>query len=128
MYRVLIKREDFNEDHNDATTTITIGKIHSVEKLECFLKCVKCARKVFQPMATLVRYFMRTADCKKWCYATIVVELDDKKHLFLTAFNEVVEVLEIAIDSKVCETLVLLDNITITYDNNSLIVSSIKSK
>ena len=106
-------------------------QIHSVEKLECCVKCVKCARKVFQPTATLAvhydrcGYSMRTADCKKRCYATIVVELDDKKHLFLTAFNEVVEVLETATDSKVCETLLLLDNITKTYDNNSLIVSAI---
>lgn len=126
------------QDQNDTTTTITIAKIHSVEKLERFLKCVKCARKVLQPSATLVvhcdrcRYFMRTADCEKRRYATIVVELDGKKPLFLTVFNEVlnkvVEDLETATDSRVCETLLLLDNISITYDNNSLIVSVIQTK
>ena len=126
------------QDQSDTTTTITIAKIHSVEKLECFLKCVKCARKVLQPTATLVvhcdrcGYFMRTVDCKKCRYATIVVEVDGRKPLFLTAFNEVfnkvVKDLETATDSKVCETLLLLDNITITYDNNSLIVSVIKTK
>lgn len=75
---------------------------------------------------------MRTADCEKRRYATIVVELDGKKPLFLTVFNEVlnkvVEDLETATDSRVCETLLLLDNISITYDNNSLIVSVIQTK
>ena len=33
-------------DQSDTTTNITFAKIHSVEKLERFLKCVKCARKV----------------------------------------------------------------------------------
>ena len=120
--------------HNqkDKATTINIPRIHSIEKVEVFLEWVKCSRKVIQPTATAIvhcdkcGYFMRSGDCEKRRYATIVVNPEDGRCLYLTVFNEVlqkvVEDLPTAADSTVCEALLFLANITVTYDHNSLIV------
>lgn len=102
------------------------------------LKSVKCLRKIIQPTATPVvhcdrcGYFMRSGDCEKHRYAIIVVNPGDGRCLCLTVFNEVrqkaVEDLPTAADSTVCEALLFLDNITVTNENNSLIVSAINTQ
>lgn len=126
-------------DEKDKATTIKIPRIHPVEKVKVFLKCVKCTKRVFQPMATAVVHydrcscFMRSSDCAKCCYATIVVDArDGNKQLYLTVFNEIlqgiVEDLPTTADTKVCKALLLLDNITITDVNNRHIVLAINTK
>ena len=55
----------------DGKTTVRIPTIHSVEKVESFIKCMKCSRQVLQPMATAVIHcdrcgcLMRSGDCEK---------------------------------------------------------------
>lgn len=133
-----IQAVEVKHDEKDKATIINIPRIHSIEKVEVFLKCVKCSRKFIQPTATAIvhcdrcGYFMRSGDGEKCLYATIVVNPEDGRSLYLTVFNEVlqkvVEDLPTAADSTVCEPLLFLDNITVTYDHNSLVVSVINTQ
>jgi len=57
--------------------------------------------------------FLRSDDCEKCPYTTVAVDAQDGNKLCLTAFNEVLQ--KVKADPKICEALLLLDKITITY-------------
>ena len=81
-------------DEKDKATTINFPGSILLRKLNFSgLKCVKCLRKVIQPTSTPVvhcdrcGYFMRSGDCEKGRYDTIVVNPGDGRCPYLTVFN-----------------------------------------
>ena len=115
-----------------ASSTLTIQNFQCVEKVESYLQCRKCSRKILQAMGTLVvrcdrcGYSMRTEDCPVRRYASVVMEVTDGSPVHVAIFNDVLEKLlpecKNLSDGEVEEMLLLMENVTITYDSDTCIV------
>ena len=125
----LATEEEIRE--GSASSTLTIRSFQCVEKVELYLQCRKCSRKILQAMGTLVvrcdrcGYSMRTVDCPVCRYALVGMEVPDGSPVHVTVFSDVLEELvpdcKNLSDGEVEETL-LMENVTITYDSNTCIV------
>ena len=118
------------------TIVLKVPNIHLVEKIEHFIQCVKCSRKILQAIAKRVVScdrcggIMRLADCPKQICAKIVVRSSDNKELHLTAFepalrSAIIGELHSLTESEVGEMLLLLENITITYNATSMLIAKL---
>ena len=115
-----------------ASSTLTIRSFQCVEKVESYLQCRKCSRKILQAMGTpVVRcdrcgYSMRTVDCPVRRYASVVMEVTDGSPVHVTVFNDVLEKLvpdcKNLTGGEVEEMLLLMENVTITYNSDTCIV------
>lgn len=133
----LVSEEELVEGF--ASNTRVIPRFQCVEKVEMYLQCMKCCRKILQAMGTSVvrcdrcGYSMRTVDCPVRRYASVVLEATDGKAVHVTVFNDVLEKLvpncKDRSDAEVAEMLLLAKNITITYDcDTSIVLSAVTSK
>ena len=133
----LVSEEELVEGF--ASNTRVIPRFQCVEKVEMYLQCMKCCRKILQAMGTSVvrcdrcGYSMRTVDCPVRRYASVVLEATDGKAVHVTVFNDVLEKLvpncKDRSDAEVAEMLLLAKNITITYDSDtSIVLSAVTSK
>lgn len=126
----LATEEEIRE--GSGSTTLTIRSFQCVEKVESYLQCRKCSRRILQAMGTLVvrcdrcGYSMRTVDCPVRRYASVVMEVTDGSPVHVTVFNDVLEKLvpecKNLSDGEVEEVLLLMENVTITYDSETYIV------
>ena len=71
-------------------------------------------------------YSMRTVDCPVRRCASVVMEVTDGSPVHVTVFNDVLEKLvpecKNLSDGEVEEVLLLMENVTITYDSGTYIV------
>ena len=126
----LATEEEIRE--GSASSTLTIRNFQCVEKVESYLQCRKCSRKILQAMGTLVvrcdrcGYSMRTEDCPVRRYASVVMEVTNGSPVHVAIFNDVLEKLlpecKNLSDGEVEEMLLLMENVTITYDSDTCIV------
>ena len=126
----LLSAEELGEGF--ASNTRVIPRFQCVEKVETYLQCMKCSRKILQAMGTSVvrcdrcGYSMRTVDCPVRRFASVVLEATDGNPVHVTVFNDVLEKLvpncKDRSDAEVAEMLLLTENITITYDSDTSIV------
>lgn len=74
-------------------------------------------------------YTMRTAKGKKRRFASIAIESDERPLFHVKVFSDVLETLipgfTNGTDEGISQALLLADNISITYDINTFIVSQI---
>ena len=115
-----------------ASSPLTIRIFQCVEKVESYLQLRKCSRKILQAMGTpVVRcdrcgYSMRTVDCPVRRYASVVMEVTDGSPVHVTVFNDVLEKLvpdcKNLTGGEVEEMLLLMENVTITYNSDTCIV------
>ena len=136
----LVSEEEFGEGFG--SNTRVIPRFQCVEKVETYLQCMKCSRKILQAMgSSVVRcdrcgYSMRTVDCPVRRYASVVLEAPDGtdgKPVHVTVFNDVLEKLvpncKDRSDAEVAEMLLMVENITITYDSDtSIVLRAVTSK
>ena len=123
----LATEEELRE--GSASTTLTIRSFQCVEKVESYLQCRKCSRRILQAMGTVVvrcdrcGYSMRTVDHPVRRYASVVMEVTDGSSVHVTVFNDVLEKLvpecKNLSDGEVEEELLLMENVTITYDSDT---------
>lgn len=118
--------------------TLEVPCIHSIESVEPFISCVNCSRKLLQPNSKVVHcdrcgYTMRVSNCVNQLCAKIVVHNNSTENdvLHLTAFQDILEaVVQGTISSlshtEVAEQLLLLDNLSITYNRESLVIKDIQ--
>ena len=121
---LLVMEEEIQE--GSASSTLTI------RSFDLYLQYKKCFRKILQAMGTLVvqcdrcGYSMRTVDCPIHHYALVVMKVTYGSPVYITVLNDVLEKLvpdfKNLCDSKVEEMLLLMENITITYDSDTCIV------
>ena len=126
----LLSAEELGEGF--ASNTRVIPRFQCVEKVETYLQCMKCSRKILQAMGTSVvrcdrcGFSMRTVDCPVHRFASVVLEATDGNPVHVTVFNDVLEKLvpncKDRSDAEVAEMLLLTENITITYDSDTSIV------
>ena len=122
------------------TNANPIGKIiysfsvHSVQKIEKYLKCKHCNKKILQGTCTDViqcercGFIMRATICEKSVTAKIVVLLDEQQvslkiddTLLTKMFGDV-----ISIDDKtLAQKLLFLEDFAVTYNTDTLVVSDI---
>ena len=134
LHEVNVCREQI--DFMTHTIALEVLHIHLVEKVEIFIPCVKCSRKILQETTKGVVScdrcggIMRLADCAKQLCAKIVVHSSDKEELHQTVFehvlrNVIVGDLHSLTESEVGEALLLLENITISYSARSMVVTQL---
>ena len=126
----LATEEELRE--GSASTTLMIQSFQCVEKVESYLPCRKCSRRILQAMGTVVvrcdrcGYSMRTVDCPVHRFASVVMEVTDGSPVHVTVFNDVLEKLvpecKNLSDGEVEEVLLLMENVMITYDSDTYIV------
>ena len=120
------------------TVVVKEKNISLLDKVEYFIQCAKptCQRKILQDTCRAVvscdRYggSMCLADCSKQICVRIVVLPENQKELRLTAFentlqNVIAGELHSLTQSEIAKVLLLLEDITITYNSTSMIVTKI---
>lgn len=123
----------------DPNETIKVSNLYSVEDIQKFKQCINCSRKILQVDSGLTLYCdrcghsARAADCKTKVCAKVVInqELDGKNNfLHLTLFQNVLEKIMTIDDDNIDkqsigENLLLMDNVTLTYNRSNNIVNAI---
>ncbi|XP_067042635.1 uncharacterized protein [Acropora muricata] len=123
-------------DSTDKETeeTLQVSDVHSVQKIEKYLKCKHCNKKILQGTCTDViqcercGFIMRATTCEKSVTAKIVVLLDEQQvslkiddTLLTKMFGDV-----ISIDDKtLAQKLLFLEDFAVTYNTDTLVVSDI---
>ena len=120
------------------TVVVKEKNISLLDKVEYFIQCAKptCQRKILQDTCRAVVSCDRCggsmclADCSKKICVRIVVLPENQKELRLTAFentlqNVIAGELHSLTQSEIAEVLLLLEDITITYNSTSMIVIKI---
>jgi ribosomal protein L37AE/L43A len=121
-----------NNESESASITIKVQNVFSVKTISTFLQCLNCGRRVVQATAAKVihcdrcRYTMRSADCTKKMCAQLVFQSEDQQ-LHLTAFHDGLQALfqddvNTLCENTIAETLLLQENLTLTYDPKALII------
>ena len=118
----------------EAEETLQLSDVHSVQKIEKYLKCKHCNKKILQGTCTDViqcercSFTMRTTICEKSVTAKVVVLLGEQQ-LFLKIDEVVLTKMfgdVISIDDKtLAEKLLFLENFAVTYNIDTLLVSDI---
>lgn len=124
-----------NDEIHPRTCTVEVENIHTIETLETHLVCLKCSRKVLQASGLVVRcdrcgYTMRKSKCSKRLFATIVVKAEEKL-INLKLFDDVLQGFfgdyQIMTEEQITEGLLLADNIRLTYNLDTHIVTKMAS-
>ena len=129
------------------TSTVRVQSIDSIDKIETFLRCDKCGKKLLQTSDSDIAHcdycgrHMKTAKCSKDVCVRFVVEIGNEdedaedgnqeiKKLSLTAFNSCLSAVcgdlpGLPNDNEIALKLFALKDIYIKYNCSSMIVSSI---
>ena len=123
-------------DSTDKETeeTLQVTDVHSVQKIEKYLKCKHCNKKILQGTCTDViqcercGFIMRATSCEKSVTAKIVVLLDEQQvslkiddTLLTKMFGDV-----ISIDDKtLAQKLLFLEDFAVTYNTDMLLASDV---
>ena len=124
-------------------TTVIVPSIEAVSEVTKFKKCKKCAKRILQPSHRVVhcdycKKDMRFDKCPTSIYTAINIEVnanDGKNEMELTIFEDVLRQLmgdpamdAATVDPKtIADKLLFLDNVTITYNSITNIVTDIYS-
>ena len=119
------------EENNESTLVVPF--IKSVEKVEVYSVCLQCSKKLLQATASLIvkcdrcKHSMILSNCQKRISVHFTVESQDVTTL--TVFENILrsvipEMGEIS-EEELIERLLLLNNVRITYNSVTLIVSYI---
>ena len=125
--------EDVLTEENDESTLV-VPFIKSVEKVEVYSVCLQCSKKLLQATASLIvkcdrcKHSMILSNCQKRISVHFTVESQDVTTL--TVFENILrsvipEMGEIS-EEELIERLLLLNNVRITYNSVTLIVSCIE--
>ena len=116
-------------DSTDKETeeTLQVSDVHSVQKIEKYLKCKHCNKKILQGTCTDViqcercGFIMRATTCEKSVTAKQQVSLKIDDTLLTKMFGDV-----ISIDDKtLAQKLLFLEDFAVTYNTDTLVVSDI---
>ncbi|KAK3745535.1 hypothetical protein QZH41_002906 [Actinostola sp. cb2023] len=120
---------------DDDKQTISIPEIHSIDKIETFIKCSKCSKKILQAKSSLVHcdfcgQHARASNCTKDVCVKILI-MDGEQTVQLTAFGNVLKsaipgILDTNDDNDIAEKLLILTDIELAYDNRSKIISELR--
>jgi len=122
-----------SHDTQDETTTI-VNKISTIQKVDKFLKCVHCNKKIIQASAEVIvcnqcGHTMREDDCTKGLVAKVVIPVDDDKitvmindEILNTLFEGNVILME---EQVLFGKLLSLQNIAVTYNPDNSRVSKV---
>lgn len=119
------------------TVTVTVANIHTIEKVERFIACFNCAKRILQGTSSNVvhcdwcGHTMRISNCSQYVCAKLVLYLNDRQ-IHLTAFQDVLSNVikgDFAkfSEAEIAEMLLLLNNITVAYNANSRVVKELKA-
>ena len=128
------KRPLLLESQNNHTPVKLKHFTYTVQKIEKYLKCKHCNKKILQGTCTDViqcercGFIMRATTCEKSVTAKIVVLLDEQQvslkiddTLLTKMFGDV-----ISIDDKtLAQKLLFLEDFAVTYNTDTLVVSDI---
>ena len=122
-------------DSTDKETeeTLQVSDVHSVQKIEKYLKCKHCNKKILQGTCTDViqcercGFIMRATTCEKSVTAKIVLldeqevslKIDDT--LLTKMFGDVTSI----DDKTLAQKLLFLEDFAVTYNTDTLVVSDI---
>ena len=119
---------------NTRLITVKVPNIHSVEKVETTSHCLNCGRKLLQSTASKIvhcdrcGYTMRIANCSKRLSVKVVVESEGEL-IHLTAFQNTLEKVvkcDVGGEAEIAEMLLLLDEVTVTYNSKSLVIEELQ--
>ena len=111
-------------------------EIFSIEKVERFLKCLNCKKKIIQVSSSLVvhcdrcGHTMKTVRCSIGFCARVLVDTDKGNRITLKLFEDVLQkvigddLCELN-ESEVATKLLLFDNVHVKYDSSSGTVSEL---
>ena len=119
------------------TVTATVANIHTIEKVERFIACFNCAKRILQGTSSNVvhcdwcGHTMRISNCSQYVCAKLVLYVNDRQ-IHLTAFQDVLSNVikgDFAkfSEAEIAEMLLLLNNITVAYNANSRVVKELKA-
>lgn len=119
------------------TVTVTVANIHTIEKVERFIACFNCAKRILQGTSSNVvhcdwcGHTMRISNCSQYVCAKLVLYLNDRQ-IHLTAFQDVLSNVikgDFAkfSEAEIAEMLLLLNNITVAYNANSRVLKELKA-
>lgn len=130
---VQVSREDVESMNN--TAVVVVPNIHIINQVEILIQCVKCSKKILQETRGRIvkcdrcSSAMRIADCKRQLCAKLVVLSPEKENqIDLTVFENVLENvfvgdLQSLTEDEVMEVLLLLENLTITYNTKTMVIT-----
>ena len=113
-------------------------EIFSIEKVERFLKCLNCKKKIIQVSSSSVvhcdrcGHTMKSLRCSIGFCARVLVDTDEGRRITLKLFEDVLQKV-IGDDlcqlneSEVATKLLLFDNVHVTYDSSSGTVSELNT-
>ena len=132
---IAINEEDDTAENN----TVRIPCFHSIEAVNSYLYCVNCSKRILQPSSDRLikcdnkkcNYIMRSADCPKKLFVTVIVKQADNTDLHLCITQELLaNAIKADIESlpelQIADALLDFKNIEITY-NAERVVSNITS-
>lgn len=116
---------------NEEEKVIQVNKIESVQKLEKFLRCTQCNRRLLQGSCSAVvrcdncNSMMRAEQCPKSLTAKLVILQPDGQELSITVNDNVLsqffEVDVVSMDDNMLGTSLLsMTDITLTYEQGTL--------
>ena len=119
------------------TVTATVANIHTIEKVERFIACFNCAKRILQGTSSNVvhcdwcGHTMRISNCSQYVCAKLVLHVNDRQ-IHLTAFQDVLSNIikgDFAkfSEAEIAEMLLLLNNKTVAYNANSRVVKELKA-
>ena len=123
----------------DLYETINVSNFSSIQDVQKFIQCINCFRKILQVDSGLIvhcdrcGHSARVDKCTTQICVKVVITQEiagERTSLCLTLFQNILEKL-MSIDTNnfdkevICETLLLLDNIIVTYNNNNKIITDI---
>ena len=119
------------------TVTVTVTNVHTIEKVERFIACFNCAKRILQGTSRNVvhcdwcKHTMRISNCSQYVCAKLVLHVNGQQ-IYLTAFQDVLSNVikgDFARFSEVeiAEMLLLLENLTVVYNANSRVVKELKA-
>ena len=120
--------EEQMKSGND-TVTVTVTNVHTIEKVERFIACFNCAKRILQGTSHNVvhcdwcKHTMRISNCSQYVCAKLVLHVNGQQ-IYLTAFQDVLSNVikgDFARFSEIeiAEMLLLLENLTVVYNANS---------
>ena len=119
------------------TVTATVANIHTIEKVERFIACFNCAKRILQGTSSNVvhcdwcGHTMRISNCSQYVCAKLVLYVNDRQ-IHLTAFQDVLsnvikgDFTKFS-EAEIAEMLLLFNNIAVAYNANSRVVKELKA-
>ena len=119
------------------TVTATVANIHTIEKVERFIACFNCAKRILQRTSSNVvhcdwcGHTTRISNCSQYVCAKLVLYVNGQQ-IHLTVFQDVLSnVIKVDFarfsEAETAEMLLLLNNLTVAYNANSRVVKELKA-